>query len=211
MCLTALALMLLALTACASDRTSTAIKSRLTQLPGDAQTYSFGVVQNTEYFAEHIEFAQRDYSMGTADRIWFITRAGRAPSTIGGLRAYYMLSVRWQLKDGRQFILEDIDVGAIMRAFFATHSIVLQHQREGRAWMQGDYDPSLVHEIRGDSVAIRWLLTMNKTPMTVRLSARSATTTRMVFEEEEIPVIILKGRATGGIDFDKRYEARRAN
>ncbi|MGE0332908.1 MAG: hypothetical protein AB7P37_19690 [Ramlibacter sp.] len=193
--------------ASASDNTPAHLRFGAGPLPGDAQMYSFGVVQDPAYFESHIEHAQRYYGTVPKDRIWSITRAGSAPATMGGLRLYYPLSVRWQLKDGRQFILEDIDIAAIMRDYFKTNTILLQHQREGRERIHGDYNPSLVHEIRDDSLVIKWLLTINKTPMAIRLGPQGVNT-KLQLVDEEIPVITLKGNPTSGIDFSKRWETR---
>jgi hypothetical protein len=116
------------------------------------------------------------------------------------LRVYYPLHVRWELKDGRQFILENIDVAAIMREYFKTHLLELPHQRDHRQRAEGDSDPSLVHEVRDDTLIIKWLIRINNTP----LNERRISPPRMTYEE--FPVIELKGRSTAGIDFETRWE-----
>ncbi|MGE0332909.1 MAG: hypothetical protein AB7P37_19695 [Ramlibacter sp.] len=201
--------LLTTLTGCASagDSTPAHLRFGTGPLPGDAQMYSAGSVQDRDYYLSNIEHAQDYFGLFPAVRSWEDIGPVRAPAMLGGLRLYYPLSVRWQLKDGRQFILEDIDIAAIMRDYFKTNTILLQHQREGRERIHGDYNPSLVHEIRDDSLVIKWLLTINKTPMAIRLGPQGVNT-KLQLVDEEIPVITLKGNPTSGIDFSKRWETR---
>jgi len=200
-----LLILALSLAACASTGP---IRQSSAPLPGDAQYYSYGVSQSKENFA-NVARAQSDYTLYVDQRTWTDDKPGRAPATMNMLQIYYPLHVRWELKDGRQFILENIDVAAIMREYFKTHRLELQHQREGRPRDSvGDYGPSFVHEIRDDTVILKWLLTTNHTPVNERLKANGAAT-RWRLTEEEYPVIELKGRPTRGIDFEKRWEFNR--
>ena len=191
-----LLILALCLTACASTGP---MRQSSAPLPGDAQYYSYGMSQSTENFA-NIEKAQSHIGLYTKQRTWHDIRPTRAPAFINMLQIYYPMSVRWELKDGRQFILENIDVAAIMREYFKTHRLELQHQREGRAVFEGDSDPSLVHEVRDDVVIIKWLIRTNNTPLTLRRTSPPQTT------YEEYPVIELKGHPTTGIDFEHWVE-----
>ncbi len=188
--------------ATANDRTPSHLRFGDGPLPGDTSLYSFGTVQNREYYLKNVEHAQDYYGLFPAERLWSEIGPVRAPSSIGGLRVYYPLSVRWQLKDGRQFILEDIDIAAIMREYFKKNTILLQHQREGRQRTRGDGDPCLVHELQGDSLVIKWIVRLNHTPLDRRDKEMSK------ISEEEILVTTLKGNPTTGIDFSKRWEQR---
>jgi hypothetical protein len=193
----ALGFVALLLSACANQQGS-AIQGRA-PLPGDAQFYSYGISQSKENFANVVR-AQSHYALFLTERHWVDIEPFRAPAMVNVLQTYYPLHVRWEMKDGRQFILENIDVAAIMREYFKTHRLELPHQREHRLRAEGDSDPSLVHEVRDDTLIIKWLIRINNTP----LPERRTSPPRMTYEE--FPVIELKGRSTAGIDFEKRWE-----
>lgn len=200
-----LLMLALCLAACASTGP---MRQSSAPLPGDAQYYSYGVSQSKENFA-NVARAQSDYTLYADRRTWGDDKPGRAPSMMNMLQIYYPLHVRWELKDGRQFILEDIDVAAIMREYFKTHHVELQHQREGRSRDSvGDYGPSFVHEVRDDMVILKWLITTNHTPINERLKP-TGKANRWTLTEEEHTVIELKGQPTTGIDFEKRWEFNR--
>lgn len=197
-----LVILALCLSACASTGP---MRQSSAPLPGDAQYYSYGMSQSKENFA-NVARAQSHIGLYTRQRTWHDIRPGRAPAFINMLQIYYPMSVRWELKDGRQFILENIDVAAIMREYFKTHRLELQYQREGRPRDSvGDYGPSFVHEIRDDTVILKWLITTNHTPVDERLKANGAAN-RWRLTEEEYPVIELKGHPTTGIDFEHWVE-----
>jgi hypothetical protein len=101
-------------------------------LPGNAQFYSLGTGQSVENFA-NISKAQWSYGLYRTDRHWtHITPGGRAGATDIVIRAYYPMNFRWKLKDGREYMLESVNVAAIMQDYFKTHDIQLQWQKEGR-------------------------------------------------------------------------------
>ena len=177
--------------------------------PGGSPEYGWGVSQKKEDFA-NVEQAQSYSGLYTKRRSWHnITVGSRSTAQIIGLRAYYPLSVRWKLKDGREFILENIDISAIMREYFKTHEIQLPWQREGRPkHAVGDSDPLLTHEVKDDTVRIKWVITTNRTPVNQRLTAQGAAT-NWEFTQEEFLVATLKGVPTSGIDFNNWYEVRK--
>lgn len=180
-------------------------------MPGDADTYGFGISQSKEDFA-NVEIAQYHLGIYKTQRSWRNITSGRGGANWLGLRAYYPVDVRWRLKDGREFILENIDTAAIMREYFKTNNFLLQHQREGRQRDPfGDYDPALLFGVKGDTVVIRWGLILNRTPADKRfpvivngIPARDGTPWKL--EHEEHFVIALKGKPTSGIDFTKTVE-----
>lgn len=196
----ALVVLLAALNACVSNPSMSAGAD---YFPGGSPFYSFGVSQSKENF-ENIARAQSDYGLYPNDGYWDEIRPMRALSSINMLQAYYALHVRWQLKDGRQFIAENVDVRAAMNEYFKTHQIMLQHQREGRAWDSvGDSHPSLGYEVKDDGVILKWTVTTNKTPVKERLQPNGAAN-RWYFDYQEYIVTTIKGRPTSGIDFDNR-------
>jgi hypothetical protein len=175
-------------------------------LPGGVPFYSWGLSQKYEDF-ENIERAQSDYSPYKKPRYWSDIRPeNRAGSTTIGLQGYSPLHVRWKLKDGREFLLENIDVNAIMLEYFKTHDLKMQWQREGRARDPvGDFDPLLAHEVKDDTVRIKWIDRVNHTPVNLRLTAKGAANKWDVQHEEHL-VVTLKGLPTQGIDFAKKWE-----
>lgn len=197
-----LLILTLCLAACAG---SSSARQPSAPLPGDAQYYSYGVSQSKENFA-NITRAQSHIGLYTKEKYWNNIRPMRAPASINMLQIYYPLSVRWELKDGKQFILENIDVDAIMREYFRTHRLELQHQREGRVRDSvGDYGPAFVHEVRDDVLILKWLITTNHTPVPERLKPTGAAN-KWRLTDEEHPVIELKGNPTSEIDFEKWVE-----
>lgn len=173
--------------------------------PGGVPFYSYGVSQSKENFA-NIERAQSYYGMYTKERWWSSIKPVRAPGSVNMLQMYYPLDVRWKLKDGREFILEKIDIRAIMREYFKTNDIKMPWQKEGRS-KEGPSDgyPSLVHEVKDDNVIIKWMVITNHTPVSERFTATGAAT-RWKFTDEEFIVTTIKGKPTRSIDFDKWVE-----
>ncbi len=122
------------------------------------------------------------------------------------LQSYYPLSVRWQLKNGQQYMLENIDVRSIMQQYFQTNTIDLPWNKEGRPRAKsGDFDPALVHEVKDDTLLIKWLIITNTTPVSERFTTQGAAT-RWVFVYEELLVATIKGTPTQRIDFKKVWE-----
>lgn len=178
-------------------------------MPGDAQFYGFGISQSKEDFA-NVDVAQYYLGLYRTERWWSRITPGRGANVIG-LRAYYPVDVRWKLKDGREFILENIDTAAIMREYFKTNNFLLQHQREGRKKVLGDSSPDLQFGVKDDTVIIKWGLVLNQTPVDKRfpiivngVPARDGTPWKL--EHEEHFVTALKGKPTSGIDFTKTVE-----
>lgn len=176
--------------------------------PGGEAYYSWGASQSKENFL-NVERAQSAYSPYSKERAWIDLRpTSRASAEIIGLQAYYPLHVRWKLKDGREFILENIDFRPSMHEYFKTHDIKLQWQKEGRSKAKvGDAGPLLVHEIKDDTVRIKWVITTNHTPVNQRLTATGAAT-KWVMTDEEYLVATFQGIPTSGINFDKWFEKR---
>ena len=177
--------------------------------PGGSPDYAWGISQKKEDFA-NVEQAQSYSGLYSKQRSWQnITVSSRASATIIGLQAYYLLHVRWKLKDGREFMLENIDIRAIMREYFKTHDIQLQWQRERRPMDSvGDYGPLLTHEVKDDTVRIKWVIRINRTPVDQRLTAKGAATKWDIAHEEYL-VTTLQGVPTSGIDFNNWYEIRK--
>ena len=115
----------------------------------------------------------------------------------------------WKLKDGREFILEDIDLRGIMREYFKANDIKLQWQREGRPKAKvGDAEPLLTHEVKDDTVRIKWVITTNHTPVDMRILPSGAATKWQTTDEEYL-VTTIHGKPTSGIDFNKTYETKK--
>lgn len=200
LCRVATLALILFLSAC----TAVAPSQERDYFPGGSPFYDYGVSQSKENFA-NVERAQSDYSLYPKHRRWTDDKPGVGVNTLM-LQAYYPLHVRWQLKDGRQFIAENIDIRGIMREYFRNHDIKLPWQKEGRPKAKsGDGSPALVHEIKDDGVIIKWLITTNHTPVNERFTPSGAAT-RWRFTDEEFVVTTIKGTPTSGINFDKWVE-----
>lgn len=197
--------LLLWLMACASGHGGGAAQGR-DYFPGGSPSYDWGISQSKEDFA-NVEQAQSYSGLYSKQRSWQnISVGSRASATIIGLYAYYPLNVRWKLKDGREFILEAIDVRAIMREYFKTHDIPLPWQREGRPKDKvGDPGPLLTHEVKDDTVRIKWVIMTNHTPVDQRLTAKGAATFWDITAEEHL-VATIQGVPTRGMDFNKKWE-----
>jgi len=198
----------LSLLACASGPSGSAAQGRDYFL-GGSLSYAWGLSQKQEDFAQ-VEKAQSYYGLYAKVRSWqYLTTSSRASATIIGLQAYYPLHVRWRLKDGREFMLENIDIRAIMREYFKTRDIQLQWQREGRSKDPvGDSGPLLAHEVKDDTVRIKWVVYINRTPVDQRLTAKGAATKWDIVHEEHL-VTTLQGVPTSDIDFNNWYEIRK--
>jgi hypothetical protein len=170
--------------------------------PGGDRWYSWGPAQSKENFA-NVEQAQWATGMYTQQRSWrpmFVSSSVVTPN-LNVLAAYFPLHVRWKLRDGREFILENVDIRAIMREYFKTHDLKQQWQRENRPQAKvGDGKAILAHEIEDDTVIIKWYIRINRTPVDQRLTATGAATKWDVFDEEHF-VTSIPGKPTSGIDF----------
>ncbi len=206
----------LALSSCASVPASTSINSNASPvatahtMPGDAQFYGFGVLQSKEDFA-NVEIAQLNFGMYRTQRSWGAILPNRGSVRYAALRAYYPVDVRWKLKDGREFMLENIDTASIMREYFKTNNFLLQHQREKREKVLGDSSPDLQFGVKDDTVVIKWGLVLNHTPLDKRfpiivngIPARDGTMWKLEYEEHYVTA--LKGKPVSGIDFTKTFE-----
>jgi hypothetical protein len=197
----------ISITACSTQNTVTAPNAAnkatiANPMPGDAEFYGFGVLQSKEDFA-NVEVAQLNFGIYRTGRAWEAILPNRGSVRYGALRTYYPVDVRWKLKDGREFILEDIDTAAIMREYFKTNNFLLHHQRLERArFFSGDYDPALQFGVKDDTVVIKWDLILNHTPPKERYQVSGAVNPWNT-EHEEHFVIALKGKPTSGIDFSK--------
>lgn len=186
----------------ASTAGSSQVKAGLAPLPGGYCMYSYGPGQTYANWA-NVEFAQYDYALWSGRHWGAMGPGNRATANRLGLQAYYPLHVRWKLKDGREFILENIDTAAIMREYFKTYKLQLQWQREGRQEARiGDSEPLLAHEVKDNTVILKWVITFNLTPVAERLTSTGAAT-KWEFRQEEHIVAILPGLPTSGIDFSK--------
>jgi hypothetical protein len=189
-----------------------ALPSSAGPFPGDAKTYGFGVSQRKEDF-ENVEVAQLNFGMYKNQRSWaVILPESRGSTRYASLPAYYPFDVRWKLKDGREFIVENVDTAALMREYFKTHQILLQHQRENRPRHPvGDFDPSVVVGVKDDKVVVKWLLVLNGTAIDKRLPVivngkPAMDGTPWKLEDEEHYVTSIPVKPTSGIDFKKQWE-----
>ncbi len=197
--------LLLALAACANGPA----RQGPHLLPGGVEFYSFGIAQSKENFA-NIKRAQTAIGLYADDRMWSDTKPVVGPARISMIRFYFPFSARWELKDGRQFQLENIDVRSIMQAHFENpnNDLLMPWQREGRPKHDvGDYYPSLVYEFKDDALRLKWLLTINRTPVDQRILPSGAATPWDLAREEYL-VTEIKGRSVQGIDFSQQWEVR---
>lgn len=189
---------------CASPGSLTqAARTGRAPLPGDAQYISMGISQDKAYFDEKVERAQAKFGLFRGSS-WVEFKGYSAPFMYLGMESYPAVSVRWKLKDGRAFVLEDIDVNAHVLRYFETHQLLLQHQREGRPrHFMGDFVPALVIEVHEDQVRLKWLLHNNLTPPDKRMGPDGGTLPWKVVKEEHL-IATVSASMTSGIDFDSR-------
>lgn len=177
--------------------------SQYQAIPGGAPYYSWGGSQKMSEM-DTIQIAQSSYAPFRNVRSWTrITPSSRAHARIVGLRSFYPLHVRWRLKNGREFLLENVDVESLVQEHSRANQLLLQWQREKRAEATGDYGPLLAHEVDGDAVLIKWVLTINRTPVSQRLTKNGAANTWDLVQEEYL-VARIPGVPVSGIDFNSR-------
>ena len=194
-------ILVLYLLGCASGANTPAVQGR-DIFPSGTTMYSWGWSQKAEDFA-NVEHAQSGLRLDRdARRMWTrIPVEKSAFPSIGALGGYYPMYVRWKLKDGREFILEDIDLRSIMREYFKTNELILPWQRERRPRvLLSDPDPILAHEVKDDTVRIKWVVRINTTPVNQRIGPGGAANP-WKFSQEEHLVTTIKGVPTSRIDF----------
>jgi hypothetical protein len=119
------------------------------------------------------------------------------------------MQARWKLKDGREFILEFIDTNAILSEYFGTHQLIkTAWERENRAPTVGDALPILAHAIKGDTLQLKWVLAVNRTPVSARLRTDGAANPWTIDREEHL-IAVIKGVPTSSIEFKILYESRK--
>lgn len=177
--------------------------------PGNYPYFSMGPFQRKENF-ENVQRAQWNRAIGREAKVWSdLIPSTSATGNLGNLQSYRSLDVRWKLKDGREFILENIDVRSISNDYLRKNPIQLQWQRENRSrYVYGDFNPILSFEVSNDSVFIKWVITITRTPVSQRFTSSGAANRLETYEEEHVMAAI-KGRPTSGIDFNKTYESRK--
>lgn len=206
----AIVLLALWLSACASVNAGSSGKTHgRDYFPGGVPFYSYGVSQSKENFA-NVERAQSDYTLYAGPRHWIDITPRRSPSEFNLLQSYSRLHVRWKLKNGKEFVLEDVDMRPIMRDYFKTNDIQMPWQKENRPKADvGDLYPSLVHEVKDDTVIIKWMVRANETPVQDRFPKTTGIPPRWKFTDEEFIVTTIKGVPTSGIDFENRRDAKK--
>lgn len=169
-------------------------------------TYAWGVDQRAEDFAE-VEVAQSRLLMWQGSQMWAAIKPAKAVVTrVLGLQRYYRMQARWKLKDGREYILDSIDTDAIVRAYFNTHALIqAEWERESRSPTVGDDLPKLVHDIQGDTLRLKWVLEINRTPVYARLRVDGAAN-HWTTEREEHLITTIKGVPASGLNFSILYE-----
>ena len=76
---------------------------------------------------------------------------------------------------------------------------------EGSKNLLPDY---IAHEIKDDTLLLKWVIRINRTPVNQRLTPTGAATQWDVYGEEHLMATI-KGMPTTGIDFTKQDEPRK--
>jgi hypothetical protein len=197
--------LLIALQAC----TSSGAVQRAGRLPIPGGSYDWGTVQKAEDLT-NVEIAQSRLLMYSADpgpwqRIQATWIASRR---VIGLQTYYPMQARWRLKDGREFFLDAVDQGALARDYLKAHEVKQQWEREGRQFTAGDSFAALAHDIKDDTLRLKWVVTLNRTPVNERLRPGGAANP-WKFEDEEHVVAVIKGVPTSDLDFTKTYEPKK--
>jgi hypothetical protein len=166
--------------------------------------YSWGIDQRADDFAD-VEVAQSGLLLQGGSRTWrSIVPTKFEAAEVLSLERYYPMRARWKLKDGREFMLDSVDIEVIVREYFSTHPpIRVQWERENRAYELGDAPPQLVHDVKGDSLRLRWVLRINRTPVEQRRA------NPWTIEREVYPIAVIKGRQTTGLDFNNAYEPKK--
>jgi len=125
---------------------------------------------------------------------------------LGNMQSYFPFDVRWKLKDGREFTLENIDVRSISNDYLRKNPLQLGWQREGRPKHRvGDGGAILAFEVKDDAVLLKWVIRINLTPVNERLTATGAATNWNYIDEEHL-MATLKGKPTSGINFSIQDE-----
>jgi hypothetical protein len=200
----------LSIASCASEGVTRAMSGpprvQTDIFPGGSSSFSMGPFQKKENFV-NVERAQWNFSAGRSGRFWGDIQPSIYPvATLNILQSYRPLDVRWKLKDGREFFLDDVDIRSISNDFLRKYPIQLQWQREGRPREKvGDGDPVLCFEIRNDELILKWIVRINNTPPNQRLTANGAAT-RWEIQHEETLVTTIKGNRIVGINFNTTYE-----
>jgi hypothetical protein len=200
--------LLLALTLASCTHPLDATHRTTDYFPGGSQFYSFGTSQSKENF-ENVERAQLHLGLYRKERSWEPIVVNRGSGRFFGLQTYVPIDMRWRLKDGREFILENIDSRALNQEYFKTHQILLPHQIEKRPRaISGDSDPVLVVEVKDDTFILKWLIITNKTPVNERFQPNGAAN-KWEREYTEYTVATLKGNPTSNINFDNWFETKK--
>lgn len=199
------------LAACASTATNNRqnfVNGGADYFPGGTDFYCYGYSNEKEYFLTHIEQAQSYYGLFAAPRTWTPVGVGTG-CTIIALQSYAPLSVRWKLKDGREFIIDALDLRPYLREYFKNNDITMPWIREGRTKDKlGDAEAALAFQIKEDGIYLIWYLRVTETPVEERFKRDAENPKGKLWKmrTEFYPIATIKATQTSGIDFNKTYE-----
>lgn len=179
-----------------------------TLIPGDAPTFSVGYSQDREYFKEYVVNAQYAYHLHRSSRTWVDIYLD-VGAFIGWDIWPAPISVRWELKDGRKFIVDDIPTSRYAAEFRDRMWVPLQHHRERRPPAMWDADPMLAVEVWEDMAILKWHVPLNLTPPSERTPYtpnKKLKPHKFTFEEYVIAEV--KGHPVTTIDFRQTWEPR---
>ncbi len=178
---------------------------------GGADSYCFShYTKDKEQFDSTIEKAEASFETSLTDRHWIPIRSSKNHSCgTSGMRYYYQISARWKLKDGREFMIDRLNVRPLMREFFKTQDAPMQWVVGGRAKGIGDGEPGVLLDVQGDSIVLYWVNHLNDQPFAERLIPDAQYPKGRYIaklRKEYYTAATVKGTPTSGIDFNKTYE-----
>lgn len=176
--------------------------------PGGLPHYTIGTGQTYENFV-NVERMQEYIRSDRSEVRWVATQPRRVAAAVYvGATDYLQMGARWKLKDGREFVVDPIDVQKIANEYLSRNPIKLQWQVENRRRATGDGTAILSIEVKDDSVIVKWTVEFNTIPVDQRFHKGGGGATQWKFTHEDLIMAVIPGVPTKDINFAARRELR---
>lgn len=99
-------------------------------VPGGWSQYGFFVGQDWEYFNTHVRQAQFTFEFKEFPRFWMDFREGLLGSPRATIKGFFPMSFRWEMRDGRKFIADFVDIQRSSNESAQRINVPVQFMRE---------------------------------------------------------------------------------
>lgn len=171
--------------------------------PGKKIWHRTGYLVNREHLSSAVERAQFCMCFPGAPMVWREVGADDRPdSDEVGVMSPSHLYLRWQLKDGRKFRVDEVDIDALILENVGSHPFISKEWSVYSSDGDDPIHPSLAYEIHEDSLIFRWIVYKKEK----RVGRSDATKLALEIIGKSRPIATLKARMLKRINFNQRID-----